>query len=60
MDCPVGVMDQAHAHMVAARANGAGDKDWSSLVGGQRISAGLDPWKGKTPGLVKETGSHPK
>ncbi|KDN44064.1 NAD(P)-binding protein [Tilletiaria anomala UBC 951] len=53
VDCPMGVMDQAHAHMIAARANGGGDKDWSSLVGGQRLSAGLDPWEGKRPGLLK-------
>lgn len=54
VDCPMPTMDAAHSHLVAARANGGGDKDWSSLVGGQRISAGLDPWEGKRPGLVKD------
>jgi hypothetical protein len=31
--------------MVTAKASGGKDLDWSSLAGGQRISAGLDPWQ---------------
>lgn len=56
-DCPVSVIDVAHQHMVSARANappGAAELDWSSLVAGQRLTAGLDPWKGKSPGLLRD------
>jgi len=44
-DTPMPIVDVAHQHLVAARANGGDHLDWSSLVGGQRISSGLHPFK---------------
>lgn len=45
VDCPVPTVDNAHRHLVAARANAKGrDLDWSSLVAGQRIASGLPPF----------------
>lgn len=56
VDCPMNVVDAAHQHMISARANApqGSDLDWSALVGGQRLTAGLDPWKGKRPGLLRD------
>jgi hypothetical protein len=34
-------------HMISARAHGAEDLDWTALVAGQRLSAGLEPFHGK-------------
>ncbi|GAA96143.1 uncharacterized protein L969DRAFT_91597 [Mixia osmundae IAM 14324] len=45
VDCPVPIIDAAHSHLITARAQGGSHLDWSSLVGGQRISAGLAPFK---------------
>jgi hypothetical protein len=33
--------------MITARAQGGEDMDWTALVGGQRIAAGLAPFAGK-------------
>lgn len=41
------VIDVAHQHMLSARAHGGDEMDWTALVGGQRISAGLQPFKGR-------------
>lgn len=40
-------MDVAQQHMLSARAHGGDIMDWTALVGGQRISAGLQPFAGK-------------
>lgn len=44
---PMPIIDIAHQHLVSARANGGDQLDWSSLVGGERISAGLPPFSTK-------------
>lgn len=44
---PMPVIDVAHQHMLSARAHGGDEMDWTALVGGQRISAGLQPFKGR-------------
>ncbi|WVN84870.1 uncharacterized protein L203_100006 [Cryptococcus depauperatus CBS 7841] len=44
---PMPVMDVAQQHMLSARAHGGDTMDWTALVGGQRISAGLKPFSGK-------------
>lgn len=49
---PMPIMDIAHQHLVAAKANGGEKLDWSSLVGGQRISAGLPPFSRPVSGIV--------
>jgi hypothetical protein len=46
------VIDIAHQHLIAARANGGDQLDWSSMVGGQRISAGLPPFTKQVSGLT--------
>jgi hypothetical protein len=33
--------------MITARAQGGDEMDWTALVGGERISAGLPPFAGK-------------
>ncbi|KAK1920922.1 6-phosphogluconate dehydrogenase [Papiliotrema laurentii] len=45
---PMPTMDVAHQHMLSARAHGGDDLDWTALVGGQRIAAGLAPFQGRT------------
>jgi len=47
---PMPVMDVAHQHMLSARAHGGDELDWTSLVGGQRIAAGLKPFEGRVSG----------
>lgn len=64
VDCPVPIIDTAHQHLVASRALGnaekaqgkgpSGERDWSSLVAGQRISAGLPPFESRNDLLIKE------
>ncbi|TYJ53496.1 hypothetical protein B9479_005882 [Cryptococcus floricola] len=44
---PMPCMDVAQQHMLSARAHGGDTMDWTALVGGQRISAGLEPFAGK-------------
>lgn len=44
---PMPVMDVAHQHMLSARAHGGDELDWTALVGGQRIAAGLQPFQGR-------------
>ncbi|KAL7417916.1 6-phosphogluconate dehydrogenase [Mrakia frigida] len=44
---PMPLIDIAHQHLISARANGGAKLDWSSLVGGVRISAGLPPFSGQ-------------
>ena len=44
------VMDVAHQHMLSARAHGGDLMDWTALVGGERISAGLAPFAGRVSG----------
>jgi hypothetical protein len=41
---PMPTMDVAHQHMLSARAHGGDQMDWTALVGGERISAGLQPF----------------
>jgi hypothetical protein len=41
---PMPTMDVAHQHMLSARAHGGDQMDWTALVGGERISAGLKPF----------------
>ncbi|GAA5986907.1 hypothetical protein JCM11641_006588 [Rhodosporidiobolus odoratus] len=48
-------LDAAHRHLVTAKANGGGDLDWSSLVAGPRLAAGLNPWTGRKD-YPKDTG----
>ncbi|GAA5829479.1 hypothetical protein JCM3766R1_001113 [Sporobolomyces carnicolor] len=43
----VPALDVAHRHLVTAIAHGGGDLDWSSLVAGPRLSAGLSPFTGR-------------
>lgn len=45
---PMPTVDVAHGHLITARAQGSGQMDWTALVGGQRIAAGLEPFAGKT------------
>ncbi|GAA6034441.1 hypothetical protein JCM8097_002726 [Rhodosporidiobolus ruineniae] len=40
-------LDAAHRHLVTATAHGGGALDWSSLVAGPRLAAGLNPWTGR-------------
>lgn len=40
-------IDVANQHMLSARAHGGDDMDWTALVGGQRIAAGLQPFVGR-------------
>ena len=44
---PMPVMDVAHQHMLSARAHGGDMMDWTALVAGQRIAAGLQPFAGR-------------
>jgi hypothetical protein len=44
---PMPVMDVAHQHMLSARAHGGEEMDWTALVAGQRIAAGLQPFAGR-------------
>ncbi|ORX36232.1 6-phosphogluconate dehydrogenase [Kockovaella imperatae] len=53
-DVPMPSLDVALQHMLSARAHGGADLDWTALVGGQRIAAGLPPFSGKTTRLEKE------
>ncbi|BGP14851.1 hypothetical protein JCM10213_002710 [Rhodosporidiobolus nylandii] len=48
-------LDAAHRHLVTAQANGGGELDWSSLVAGPRLAAGLNPWTGRRD-YPKDTG----
>ncbi|GAA5900271.1 hypothetical protein JCM6882_002294 [Rhodosporidiobolus microsporus] len=48
-------LDAAHRHLVTAQANSGGDLDWSSLVAGPRLAAGLNPWTGRKD-YPKDTG----
>ncbi|GAA5866312.1 hypothetical protein JCM1840_004081 [Sporobolomyces johnsonii] len=43
----VPALDVAHGHLVTAIAHGGGDLDWSSLVAGPRLAAGLSPFTGR-------------
>ncbi|GAA5998206.1 hypothetical protein JCM5350_000546 [Sporobolomyces pararoseus] len=40
-------LDVAHRHLVTSIAHGGGDLDWSSLVAGPRLAAGLSPFTGR-------------
>ncbi len=40
-------IDVANQHMLSARAHGGDEMDWTALVGGQRIAAGLEPFVGR-------------
>jgi hypothetical protein len=51
---PMPVMDVAHQHMLSARAHGGETMDWTALVGGERIAAGLQPFAGKVSRLTSE------
>lgn len=44
---PMPTIDVANQHMLSARAHGGEDMDWTALVGGQRIAAGLQPFAGR-------------
>ena len=57
VDCPLPIVDVAHQHLIAARANAPAGKalDWSSLVAGQRMASGLPPF-GKREGLQRDGG----
>lgn len=44
---PMPTIDVANQHMLSARAHGGDDMDWTALVGGQRIAAGLQPFVGR-------------
>lgn len=45
-------MDVAHQHMLSARAHGGDQMDWTALVGGERISAGLQPFGSRVSHLL--------
>ena len=49
-DVPMPALDVALQHMLSARAHGGADLDWTALVGGQRITAGMPPFSGKVSG----------
>lgn len=44
---PMPTIDVANQHMLSARAHGGAEMDWTALVGGQRIAAGLQPFEGR-------------
>ncbi|ORY72442.1 hypothetical protein BCR35DRAFT_307738 [Leucosporidium creatinivorum] len=46
VDATIPTIDVAHRHLITSRANGGNDLDWSSLVAGPRLAAGLLPFKG--------------
>ncbi|GAA6000285.1 NAD(P)-dependent oxidoreductase [Rhodotorula paludigena] len=48
-------LDAAHRHLVTALAHGGGNLDWSSLVAGPRLAAGLAPFTGNRP-FAHDTG----
>ncbi|KAI0919997.1 hypothetical protein AcW1_002889 [Taiwanofungus camphoratus] len=65
LNCPMPVVDAAHQHLLTARAQQAAEKlrgdatfdilDWSSLIAGARVAAGLDAFdSAKNPQVVKE------
>ncbi|KAI9632222.1 NAD binding domain of 6-phosphogluconate dehydrogenase-domain-containing protein [Dioszegia hungarica] len=45
---PMPTIDVANQHMLSARAHGGEEMDWTALVGGQRIAAGLQPFAGRS------------
>jgi len=49
---PMPTMDVAHQHMLSARAHGGDQMDWTALVGGERISAGLQPFGSRVSHLL--------
>ncbi|GAA5913920.1 NAD(P)-dependent oxidoreductase [Sporobolomyces salmoneus] len=52
----VPALDVAHRHLVTAIAHGGGDLDWSSLVAGPRLAAGLSPFTGRKDSPHHDTG----
>jgi len=55
VDATIPVIDLAHQHLITSRANGGVEKDWSSLVSGPRLAAGLKPFDGTPLGPQRET-----
>lgn len=56
VDATIPTIDVAHRHLVTARASGGGGLDWSSLVAGPRLAAGLVPFTGLKAGGAKDDG----
>lgn len=52
--CKLRLTPQAHQHMITARAQGGEEMDWTALVGGQRLAAGLAPFAGKVSTITWE------
>ena len=55
-DCIIPTVDRAHSNLITARAMGGGSLDWSSLVAGPRLAAGLSPFTGLKAGQVRDDG----
>ncbi|GAA5875066.1 hypothetical protein JCM8547_005403 [Rhodosporidiobolus lusitaniae] len=50
---PIPAVDGARQHLSASLANGGGDLDWSSLIAGTRLAAGLAPFSdGPSPATL--------
>ncbi|SCV67709.1 BQ2448_5320 [Microbotryum intermedium] len=47
VDATIPVIDVAHRHLITSRAHGGSQLDWSSLVSGPRLAAGLLPFTGQ-------------
>ena len=54
-DVPMPALDVALQHMLSARAHGGAELDWTALVGGQRIAAGLPPFSSKVSGRIERS-----
>lgn len=55
-DCIIPTVDRAHSNLITARAVGGGSLDWSSLVAGPRLAAGLSPFTGLKAGGARDDG----
>ncbi len=56
VDCIIPTVDRAHSNLITARAAGGGALDWSALVAGPRLAAGLSPFTGLKAGQARDDG----
>ncbi|KAK4706151.1 hypothetical protein P7C70_g39, partial [Phenoliferia sp. Uapishka_3] len=56
VNATVPIIDLAHRNLITSRALGGGAKDWSSLIAGPRVAAGLDAFTGNEPAPPRDTG----
>ncbi|KAI5475377.1 phosphogluconate dehydrogenase (decarboxylating) [Pseudohyphozyma bogoriensis] len=47
VDVTIPLIDLAHRNLIASRASGGGQLDWSSMVAGPRLAAGVQPFTGR-------------